>query len=223
VLLAYLSLDRFDEAERSLQQAAARFPGRPWWDGDWGQLRWRARRYPEAISGLEAAAAALPAPVTRLIHVRVLAEAGQRDEARRLVTELAARESGCEARAVLAGLTLDAGDRAAASQMVESILNDAAGPTAPPGLYRCAATASAALGDARAAAAWLSRIANDAHALRVWTLEAPTTSAAKALRYRWYPWSKVADAEPMRTAERDLQQAYDRLREEIASGLGGLK
>ncbi len=218
---AWLALDRLAEAGRVLDDAEAKFPGRPWWPAGRSRIEWRRGRPAAALALLEPAAKVLPAPVIRSITLRLLVDAGRAEQARELVREAdAAGQSGCETRALAAALAFDRGDTAAARRDVEAMLAGARRPDAPRALYRCAAIAAAAVGNGAEAAIWITRTAGDDEALRVWTLQAPVASALTALALRWYPWNKVAASPQVVAAERELERARAATRREIEAVLG---
>jgi hypothetical protein len=78
----------------------------------------------------------------------------------------------------------------------------------------CAALAAAGTGDPAEAASWMSRLAGDERALRVWTRQA-IFGPALSFRSRWYPWNKVDASQPMQIAAAQLNESLKRIRDEV--------
>ncbi len=126
---------------------------------------------------------------------------GRTDEATTILQRLtAANPEFCEARAVYAGLLFDSKRVPDAHAIVDPILTSAPG--------RCAATAAAALGDARLTAAALRRIASDQTLLRGWLQTNDGVNGEYSIALRRYPWTKVIDSPDVADALTELRAAY---------------
>jgi hypothetical protein len=144
-----------------------------------------------------------------------LSMAGRTVDARREATRMVERYPAfCEGRAVMAGVEVDGGVHQRGRQVASAILADAARPDAEPAAIVCASLAAAAIGDAAEAGSWLSRVAADERALRLWTRQA-TFGVGLSFRLRWYPWTKVMGSGPMQVAGAQLEQSLQRLRSEV--------
>jgi hypothetical protein len=87
-------------------------------------------------------------------------------------------------------LRLEHGQPAAAHQLVDSILRNAPGASAPNDL-RCAVTAAAAMGDVVQFTSLLDRIGSNENLLRRWALGLSLGPGSVLLRGRFYPWSEI--------------------------------
>jgi len=165
----------------------------------------------------------LHVPALHLLLARLQQLAGRTDESRGMLRALAeGSPQFCEGRALFAGVLADTTRRAEARDLVDAILTQASAAGAAPQLARCAANATAALGDAAATAAWLTAIAGDEERLRWWGLTVAGPGADLQLRLRLYPWQKVADSPEVRAAQVEIRKAYERLRPIVAEKLAGL-
>jgi TolB-like protein len=164
-------------------------------------------------------------PLTAVVpYAQTLVMAGRSGEALAAMRKtLAAAPSYCEGSALLGGLLIDGGESNEGQRRLVEILRRAEAPDAPAALSRCAATASAALGDADRAAGWLRRIAGHEGLLRLWALEVGGFSGDLQIRSRLYPWGKVADTDAVRSAEREIEQGYGGLRTVADQALAGLE
>lgn len=152
-----------------------------------------------------------------------LRTAGRRDEAFEAATRLAAASGHpCEARALLAGLTLERGAQAAARQLAAPILGAASEETASPSLVRCAVLASAGIGDERGTAALLDRIAARETWLRSWAAGIGASTGRVSLRGRVYPWKGLVDKPSLVASRRRLEDAYGHEREAAGRALTGV-
>ena len=107
--------------------------------------------------------------------------------------------------------------------MLTAVLDEAATPGAPAAMFRCAATASAALGDAERAGQWLRRIAAREDALRFWALEVAGSTGDVPVMFQLYPWGKLADSDAVQTAMDEIHAGYGRLRAIAAEALAGVE
>jgi hypothetical protein len=162
-------------------------------------------------------------PGLQLLLARTQMVAGRTKEAQDTLRAIAeSSPQFCEGRALYAGVVADTGHRAEARGLVNTILAQASADGALPQLARCAANATAALGDAPATAGWLRRIAADEERLRWWGLTAAGPMPDLQLGLRLYPWQKVADSQEVRAALAEIEKARAGLRPMIAAKLVGL-
>jgi TolB-like protein/Tfp pilus assembly protein PilF len=163
------------------------------------------------------------APAVTLLLVRALYLAGREEEARGTIRDLVATAPEfCEGQALQAGALTDAARRAEARPIADAVLSWASAADAPPQLARCAANATAALGDAAATAGWLARIAANENRLRWWGLTTAGPSADLQVKLRLYPWQKVADSPEVRAALVEIEKARARLRPAVAAALAAV-
>ena len=170
-------------------------------------------------------AASPAAPLALMVpYARTLQMAGQAAQAVTLLrSRLADQPAFCEGRALLGGLLIDSGAVREGVSMLTAVLAEADAPGAPAAMFRCAATASAALGDAERAGQWLRRIAAREDALRLWALEVAGSTGDVPVTFREYPWGKLADKDAVRTAMDEIQAGYGRLRAIAAEALEGVE
>lgn len=204
------------DAAQSVTKGEAARPDRPWWKQMRARLDIEGQRYDRAIDALLNDPAAESTPIVWLMgRILPLTMAGRVVEARREATRMVERYPAfCEGRAVLAGIELDGGSHQRGQELASAILAGAARPDAEPGARVCAALAAAATGDPAEAAGWLSKVAGDERALRLWTRQA-LFGVGLSFRSRWYPWTKVIGSQPMQVATGQLEQSLQRLREEV--------
>jgi TolB-like protein len=212
--VSYLLLNRLADARAEL--AAHEGAGRPL------TIDIDERKYDAAIAELRS----LPelragAPLWNTFVV-VLASSGHRDDALRESVELAARFPSCESRAHAAGLRLDHGQAAAARQLADALLRDAASDSATPAALRCGARAAAAMKQTAQLAAILDRIASKEDRLRYWAKEINGETGSMLLKGRVYPFAGVVDSAPIADARARLEAAYVRQREVAREALSGL-
>ena len=155
-------------------------------------------------------------------YVRLLQSAGQRDEAFREGSALLGRFPSCESRALVAGLRLERGQAAAARELSDPILHDAASDSATPAALRCGAKAAAAMKQAPQLAAILDRVASKEDRLRYWAMEINGETGGMLLKRREYPFAGIVDSAPVADARGRLDAAYARAREVATSALSGL-
>jgi TolB-like protein len=203
-------------AEQSVVKGEAVRPDRPWWKQMRARLDTEQQRYDHAIELLQGDPSVESTPIVWLMgRVVPMSLAGRNEEALAEVNRLAERYPAfCEGRALLAGLEMDGGLPDAGRALGAAILAEAGRNEAEPPARVCAALAAAAIGDAAEAASWLSRIAGDDRALRVWTRQA-IYGVGLSFRAGWYPWTKVAGSQPVKVAAGQLDQSLARLREEV--------
>ncbi len=180
------------------------------------RLELEDHRYDGAAAALLTDPSAESTPIVWLMgRVVPLAMAGRLADARREANRMAERNPAfCEGRAVLAAVELDGGSSERGTQLVGEILADASRADAGPETRMCAALAAAAAGDPAEAASWLSKLAGDERALRVWTRQA-IFGVGLSFRSGWYPWTKVIGSQPVQSATAQIQQSLQRLREEV--------
>ncbi len=87
---------------------------------------------------------------------------------------------------------------------------------------RCAATSAAGLRDADGAAAWLTRVAADEHALRMWGATNAVLAPLPSIRQQIFPWGAVARQPVFVRAVASLDAALIRARAEATRILDGL-
>jgi eukaryotic-like serine/threonine-protein kinase len=213
---AYAAAGNQAEAGKAVAAGEAARPDRPWWKQMRARLDVGQARYDEAVSELGNDPSVETTPIVWLMgRVVPMALAGRLVDARREALRLNERHPAfCEGRAVLAALEIDAGAADAGKAMASAILADAARVDAEPALKVCAALAAAGTGDPAEAASWLSRVAGDERALRLWTRQA-IFGVGLSFRERWYPWTKVVGSQPMQVAGSQLDQSLARLRDEV--------
>ncbi len=213
---AYAAAGNQKEAEEAVAKGEMARPDRPWWKQMRARLDVEQGRYEGAIQALGTDPSVESTPIVWLMgRVVPLALAGRTVDARREALRLVDRyPSFCEGRAVLSAVELDAGTADRGRQLSQAILADASRPDAEPALKVCAALAAAGTGDPAEAASWLSRVAGDERALRVWTRQA-IFGVGLSFRSRWYPWNKVIGSQPMQVAASQLDQSLQRLRDEV--------
>jgi TolB-like protein len=215
VAIAFEMLNRLPDGEQAIERGQSARPDRPWW------LQLRARieivreNYDRAVELLGSDPSTESAPFVWLLgRIGALRLAGKTDAARSEAVSLTTKFPWfCEGQAVLAGLTLDGGDNARARTIADTVFAQTSSPSAPAQALQCAAMTSAAIGDAPGTASYLSKLAGDERALRVWTRNG-TYTMALSLGRNWYPWNKVSASAPMQQAMSALKQSLDRLREE---------
>ncbi len=211
-------LDRLPEAEQTLALGEATRPDRPWWTPMRARLEIVRQHYANALDLLASDASEPPPQVWLLGRVLPLQLAGRAEEAGKEAARLLGRYPGfCEGQAMLAGLEWDAGARGRAQAIVSQIVAQVASGAGVQ-VLPCAALASAAIGDASSAAGYLSQVAADDRAMRVWTR--PTLfSPALAFARHWYPWGKVLSTAPVHQAAAEMTTSLQRLRDEAARRL----
>jgi TolB-like protein/predicted Ser/Thr protein kinase len=214
LVVSYLLLDRHDDARREL----AAHPS------IWTQLTidLDERQYDAAIAELRKIAELRTGAPLWNTYVVLLESSGHRDDALREGVELVARFPSCESRALLAGLRLGHGQGAAARQMSEAILRDAASESAPREALRCGAKAAAAMKQTAQLASILDRIAAHEDRLRYWAMQINGETGRLLLKGRTYPFAGVVDSAAIVAARARLEAAYAREREVARSALSGL-
>lgn len=219
---ANLLLNLFEEAQRELAKGQALSPGRTWWTAMRARIQLDQRRYDVAAAMMDSDPETRQLPGASLVQAGALRLGGHRPEALSRVVDVARQfPDFCEARAMLAGLRLEAGDRAEALRLANSVFDQATNAGSPI-VYLCAAMAAAAVDDADRTGTWLRRIASDQEALRYWTLQVGAVSANALFRRRLYPWSNVIDRPAVNQARGELDVAFTRMRGEAARLLQGL-
>jgi TolB-like protein/tetratricopeptide (TPR) repeat protein len=219
---ANLLLNLFEEAQRELAKGQALSPGRSWWTAMRARIQLDQRHYDVAAAMMDNDPETRQLPGASLVHAGALRLSGRRPEALSRVVDVARQfPDFCEARAMLAGLRLEAGDRAEAQRLANTVFDEAQNSGAPV-VFLCAAMAAAAIDDAERTGMWLRRIATDQEALRYWTLQVGAVSANALFRRRLYPWSNVIDRPAVNQARGELDVAFTRMRAEAARLLQGL-
>lgn len=213
---SYVSAGNQEAAVQAAVQGEGARPDRPWWKQLRARIALEQSRYDEALQLLQADPAVESTPMVWLMgRIVPLTMSGRLADARRESLRLVERyPSFCEGRAVAASIALDAGAADEGRKSSAAILADASRADAEPGVRVCAALAAAGSGDVAEAASWLSRVASDDRALRLWTRQA-TFGVGLSFRSRWYPWSKVLASQPMQTASAQLDLSLKRLRDEV--------
>jgi serine/threonine-protein kinase len=213
---AYATAGNPDAARDAIQRGEAARPDRPWWRQMRARLEAEQGRYDSAIQALVGDPSVESAPVAWLMgRVVPLAMAGRMMDARREAAGLVERYPAyCEGGAVLAALERDSGAAEQGRQRARAILAAAARPDAEAPMKVCASLAAAGTGDPAEAASWMSRLAGDERALRLWTRQA-IFGPALSFRSRWYPWNKVIGSQPMQVAAAQLDESLNRIRGEV--------
>jgi TolB-like protein len=213
---AYATAGSPDGARDAIARGEAARPDRPWWKQMRARLDIEQGRYDTAIQALAADPSVESTPIVWLMgRVVPLAMAGRMPDARREAARLVERYPAfCEGSAVLSAVELDGGAAEQGRQRAETILAAAERPGAEPGAIVCAALAAAGTGDPAQAASWMSRLAGDERALRLWTRQA-IFGVALSFRSRWYPWTKVTASQPMQVAASQLEASLQRIRDEV--------
>ena len=176
-----------------------------------------------ALASLSANPAVHQAQFYWLVYIQALQEGGRAAEAYQEASQLAAKfPSYCEAKAILAGLTVDRGQTAAGRAIAAPILQTAGAPDATGSAVRCGVFAAAALNDISTVAALLQSIAASERLLRYWALNVTGQTGSMTLRGRLYPWTNVAEQPPVVDARKALETAYARERDVAKSVLAGL-
>jgi TolB-like protein len=156
-------------------------------------------------------------------YVLALRGAGRSADAFREAPQLVrAFPTMCSARALLAGLTVEAGEVRAGRELASPIIAAARAPLAPPAAVRCGVLAAAALGDGSQTGTLLQQIAGDERRLRGWALEEGAETGGLLLRGRVYPWSEIVTRPQVIAARKLLDAAYARQREVAQTVLAGL-
>jgi tetratricopeptide (TPR) repeat protein len=218
---ADLAMDQFPAAIAVVARGQALAPEAPWWDA----LRQRillaspsGRR--GIVASMRSASDFAPGAIVRAMS---LAADGRPAEAA-IVLAIVTRidPAFCEARALLAGIRQQEGNRAEATQLSSEILRAAS--TAPDQVpwARCAAMAAASVGDAQQTAFWINRAATDARALRLWLATSAVISPVTGIRQKTFPWNNVLNAVQVGDAAASLESALVRVRAEAATLLAGL-
>ena len=180
-------------------------------------------RYEDALAALRAAPRLRDSLASWLAYVVALRTANQVAEASQEVKQLVKRfPDSCDARAMLAGLTLERGAAIAARQLAAQALSQASRPDAIGSQLRCGVLTAAAIDDAGQAAALLGRVAEREEFVRGWAIDVRGQTGAMALRGQVYPWNKVIDKPPMVAAKQRMDAAYARERDIAKAALDGL-
>jgi TolB-like protein/predicted Zn-dependent protease len=213
---AYASAGSPEGAKQAIENGEAARPDRPWWKQMRARLETEQGRYEGAIQALGTDPSVESTPIVWLMgRVVPLALAGRMTEARREAARLVERYPAyCEGGAVLAAVEVDTGAIEQGRQRAAAILAAATRADAEPAMKVCAALAAAGSGDSAEAASWLSRVAGDDRAIRLWTRQA-IFGAALSFRSRWYPWNKVLESQPVRVAASQLEESLRRIRDEV--------
>ena len=215
VAIALEMINRLPDAELAIARGQSARPDRPWWLQMRAEFEIIRENYDRAVELLASDPSTESTPFAWLLgRIGALRLAGRTNEAKSDAVSLTTKFPWfCEGQAVLAGLELDGGDKARAKAIADTVFAQTSSPSAPMQALQCAAMTSAALGDAQGTATYLSKVAGDEHALRVWTRNG-TYTVALSLRRNWYPWNKVSASAPMQQAMNSLKQSLDRLRDE---------
>ncbi len=216
-------LDRLDPARDEVTRGQALAPSSPWWDG------MRARILLAEPSRARAGTATpVPPEATEFAagwyaRAAVLRVSGRQEDAVASLTSLVRLYPGfCEARALLAGMRMEAGDRAEGARLATQIFRTAGAPRASLSWYRCAAMAAAAVSDPDRTAAWITRVAGSDAALRMWTTTNGIVSAQAGIHQKLFPWSNVIDQPQVVQALVALDRSIARTRADAAKVLDGL-
>jgi TolB-like protein len=215
-ILANIILGRTGDAPAVLAEAKRVFPTSPYLFSLEGVIAESKGDVEEAVMLTERLAERPEMPRAGwLALARLYEKTGRRNDAERAIRTGLKRFPGyCEGQAVLAAMRHDAGRTAEARRIMASLGKNASA--------RCAATAAAALDDARGAAAVLRSVARDESRLREWVLLQFGLSGDLALRRRSYPWEKVADDAEVLAAESELAAQIARRKPIIENALKSL-
>ncbi|MFB3854351.1 MAG: protein kinase [Vicinamibacterales bacterium] len=220
---AFILLGNFADAEKDLAAGRALKPSRWWWPALLARMEFEQGRRGK---GLEIAAAGnveLRSAATLTACAGALHLEGRTGEALKAVDDFrVSRPGSCVTAALAAALAFDSGRRTEAADNVRRIMDMAEAPGRSDFLYPCAAMAAAAVGDARATASWLRRIAASDTATRRWLRDGHDLSHELALERAAYPWQKVAADPLVIAAAGEIEMARLRLRAQLAKLLEGL-
>jgi TolB-like protein len=219
---ALLLLDRDDDVKSELQAVSPVGPAAGNSTALLALNDVRHQRYTQAVAAFAAIPNVRSVPSFSAGLVGALRLAGRPDEALAEASALAARfPQDCEAVAMLAALRLERRETIPAHRLADRALA-AAQESALPADIRCGLHASAALQDARAAAALLDRIAPSEPALRAFARGVQGQSGTMWIDPRTYPWSLIARLTLVADARGRLEAAYTREREIARAALSGL-
>ncbi|PYQ74093.1 MAG: hypothetical protein DMG04_11650 [Acidobacteria bacterium] len=218
--VALALLQRWEEADRALA-AVKTSPRGPLMRA---LFRIIENRPEPALESLRAIPTIRQTAVPWLAYVIGLRAGGRSDDAFREASQLIDRfPSVCDARAVLAGLTLDRRQSDAAHRLADPLLRAGRADSPAPGDLRCAVAAAAAMNDGRQASALLARIASNERWLRYWALDVGIFFTGRMmLQGRFYPWTNIAGDAAIRSGREALDAAYAREREIAKTALAGL-
>lgn len=153
--------------------------------------------------------------------VETLALSRKTAEALEEATALTARfPDFCEGHALLAAVLTDAGKPAEARQVAQPIIAAAEGANARVSQLRCAATATAGLGDGEHTAAILDRILSNESLLRSWSFARFGQSGRLLLMGHMYPWRKIVDLPRIAGARARFDTTFEQQRADIRAKLG---
>ena len=166
IALAFLSMNRLEEAE---QAVAAGAPNTPWSRFSRALIELRARSPEDAVATLRSDPELRTLASKWLVYAIALRAADRSEEAigelRRLSRDF---PRFCDAPALLGGLLLERKDPAGSRRLPSPLLERGQSASAAPPEVRCALLAAAATRDVSAAAATVTRIASDERFLRRW-------------------------------------------------------
>ncbi|MCU1383704.1 MAG: serine/threonine protein kinase [Acidobacteria bacterium] len=183
----------------------------------------REEHYPAAVTAFAAIPDVTSVPSFWAGLVSALRLSGRADDALAQASTLAARfPQRCEATVVLAALKNERRDGGAAHKLADGVLAAANRDTALPSDLRCGLHAAAALQNADAAAALLTRIAGSETMLRAFADVVMGRSGTMWIDARLYPWSLIARQPVVAEARERLDAAYTREREIARAALTGL-
>ena len=210
----------FDQALVETARGQALAPGLPWWDA----LRARVHLARPSTRGTSSATAhASDAPPVGIVIASSLLLDNRTADALTLLASVARLYPGaCEARALLAGVHLAAGDRIEGLRLGNQVLAEAnaAADLAP--VARCAAMAAAAIGDPSRTALWIGRAAATDEGIRAWAATNGLMSPQAAIHQNLYPWRNVLASPQVAAAVAAMDAGYVRTRGEAARALEGL-
>jgi TolB-like protein len=219
---ADLAMDQYAESLAIVARGQATAPAAPWWDA----LR---QRILLVRPGVQHSVVASPRSVSdfapgSLVRAMLLASDGRHAEAADVLAIVARIDPGfCEARALLAGIRQQEGNRGEAARLSSEIQRAASTAPDQAPWARCAAMAAAGVGDAGQTAFWLNRAATDERGVRLWLATGAVLSPMSGIRQKTFPWNNVLSATQVGSAVANLESALVRVRADAAKILDGLE
>jgi TolB-like protein len=219
IITTLAAAGRPDEARREID-AAQQAGG-----GDWLRpfaigLALDDGRFADALALLDRDAYYRQSPNLTLEYANALRGAGRARDASAVAASLVGADAGnCDARATLAALDAEHGDLAGARRLVAPALQARSPADEGPLWLRCAVRSDAAIGNGRAAAALLRRIAADDRLFKAWSLDIMGTTGRRLLRAPTYPWTRISRDPAVVDAVRILDRSYAEAQRQSAAAL----
>jgi TolB-like protein/Tfp pilus assembly protein PilF len=213
-IAATLATGGRQEALALIAKGQALAPLAPWWDA----LRQRASLIGAGAEvGYDASRSVSDYAPGAVVRAEVLVREGRPDEADAMLSIVTRVDpTFCEARALLAGVKVQAHKFAEARRLSGDILTAARQAADPEPWARCAAMAAAAVGDGDLAASWVSRAASSDRALKLWGETSAVLSPLPAIRQQVFPWDRVSSNAKFTAAVGALESALVAARGEVA-------